>query len=216
MRSNFQTHSEVDQTCGSNGCRACQNSRIKIKRGNARRGFACGPETAEDSILKKIPLGIDYGIAKTSFGEFQIGVTDQGIREIRFPGRHLEISAQKHVPPLRKRHLATARLFLKQYFMRTHPQNKKLEIDWQFAKSVFMRSVLMTLVRIPEGMCVTYGNLAKRAGFPKAARAVGTLMRQNPIPILVPCHRVIREGSLGRYSAGVTWKRTLLKLENVN
>jgi O-6-methylguanine DNA methyltransferase len=78
----------------------------------------------------------------------------------------------------------------------------------------FARAVYDTLLGVPAGLTVSYGALAEMAGFPRAARAVGTAMATNPIPIVIPCHRVIRsDGSLGRYGDDPTWKERLLAHE---
>lgn len=83
--------------------------------------------------------------------------------------------------------------------------------------TAFQLSVANATRRIPYGMTVSYGELAKRAGYPRAARAVGTVMSQNRFPILIPCHRVLASGGkLGGYSAvaGVNLKSRLLELES--
>jgi methylated-DNA-[protein]-cysteine S-methyltransferase len=78
----------------------------------------------------------------------------------------------------------------------------------------FQKRVYRALRRVPSGKTVSYGALAKRAGFPGAARAVGTAMKKNRLPIAIPCHRVIRgDGSLGQYGPGISWKRRLLEQE---
>jgi len=78
----------------------------------------------------------------------------------------------------------------------------------------FQKKVFSTLRKVPAGRVITYGELAKRAGYAGAARAVGTAMKKNRLPIVIPCHRVISsDGSLGQYSAGIKWKRHLLKYE---
>ena len=80
--------------------------------------------------------------------------------------------------------------------------------------SPFNRSVLEELARVPYGSLTTYGTLAGRAGRPRAARAVGTIMNRNPIPIVLPCHRVVGStGSLVGYAGGLERKETLLRLE---
>jgi methylated-DNA-[protein]-cysteine S-methyltransferase len=74
--------------------------------------------------------------------------------------------------------------------------------------------VLEELARVPYGSLTTYGALAGRAGRPKAAPAVGTVMNRNPIPIVLPCHRVVgANGSLVGYAGGLERKELLLKLE---
>ena len=69
-------------------------------------------------------------------------------------------------------------------------------------------------MQIPYGATQTYGELALRIGKPGASRAVGTACGRNPVPVLVPCHRVVASGGkLGGFSAGLSWKCTLLNLE---
>jgi methylated-DNA-[protein]-cysteine S-methyltransferase len=78
----------------------------------------------------------------------------------------------------------------------------------------FERAVYETLLTVPAGATVGYGELAEMAGFPRAARAVGTAMANNPIPLVVPCHRVIRaDGSLGNYGNDPSLKPKLLDHE---
>lgn len=82
--------------------------------------------------------------------------------------------------------------------------------------SGFYRHVLETLRdRVPFGRTVTYGELAELSGRPGAARAVGTAMNRNPVPIFVPCHRVLAAGGIGGFGPGVDKKRRLLALEGV-
>jgi methylated-DNA-[protein]-cysteine S-methyltransferase len=78
----------------------------------------------------------------------------------------------------------------------------------------FQGSVLRELARVPYGHTDTYGGLAARVGRPRAARAVGTVMNRNPIPIVLPCHRIVgANGSLTGYGGGLHVKRALLELE---
>lgn len=89
-------------------------------------------------------------------------------------------------------------------------------VDWQLSRG-FRREVLEELVAVPYGMTTTYAELAAEAGRPRAARAAGSAMATNPIPIIVPCHRVLRsDGSLGGYAGGLDVKRTLLALEGAS
>ena len=80
--------------------------------------------------------------------------------------------------------------------------------------SPFYREVWRELERIPYGRTLSYGGLAERVGRPKAARAVGAANGRNPLPIVIPCHRVIgRDGSLTGYGGGLRFKKALLELE---
>jgi len=81
----------------------------------------------------------------------------------------------------------------------------------------FQRTVWRELTRIPYGQTVSYGELARRVGNPQASRAVGLANGKNPLPIIVPCHRVIgANGSLTGFGGGVEIKRKLLTLESAN
>lgn len=91
-----------------------------------------------------------------------------------------------------------------------------LPVDLRLAAAPFRRAVLQELREVPRGATVSYGELAARAGNPKAARAVGTACARNPVPIVVPCHRVLPgTGRLGSYRGGPERKAALLELEGV-
>ena len=81
---------------------------------------------------------------------------------------------------------------------------------------VFQRQVLLRLADVPYGSVTTYGTLARESGRPRAARAVGGAMNRNPVPIVLPCHRVVgADGRLVGYGGGLDRKIALLKLEGV-
>jgi methylated-DNA-[protein]-cysteine S-methyltransferase len=91
-----------------------------------------------------------------------------------------------------------------------------LPIDWSLA-SPFGRRVLQATAAIPFGEVSTYARVAAQAGNPKATRAAGNALGANPVPIVVPCHRVLHTGGrgIGRYTGGVHRKEALLRLEGV-
>jgi methylated-DNA-[protein]-cysteine S-methyltransferase len=81
----------------------------------------------------------------------------------------------------------------------------------------FQRKAWQAMRKIPFGETISYGEQARKVGKPKAYRAVGSANGKNPIPIIVPCHRVLAsDGSLGGYSLGLSMKRRLLALEGVS
>jgi methylated-DNA-[protein]-cysteine S-methyltransferase len=88
-------------------------------------------------------------------------------------------------------------------------------IDWSLAEArSFRRRVLGELAKVRFGHTLSYGELARRAGSPGAARAVGGVMAENPIPLVVPCHRVLAAGGkIGGFTGGLGLKRALLALE---
>jgi methylated-DNA-[protein]-cysteine S-methyltransferase len=88
-------------------------------------------------------------------------------------------------------------------------------VDWRLTKG-FMRRVLRATARIPYGSVRTYGQVAARAGSERAYRAAGNALGANPLPIVVPCHRVVHTGGgLGGYTGGLDRKEFLLRLEGV-
>jgi methylated-DNA-[protein]-cysteine S-methyltransferase len=108
--------------------------------------------------------------------------------------------------------LAKARGQLDEYFA---GQRRAFDVplDWRLTRG-FRREVLHATAQIPYGTTVTYRELATRAGRPAAVRAAGTALATNPLPILVPCHRVLRTGgALGSYRGGTEAKAKLLSLE---
>jgi methylated-DNA-[protein]-cysteine S-methyltransferase len=79
--------------------------------------------------------------------------------------------------------------------------------------TAFRKKVMQELRKVPAGATLTYGELASIAGSPGAARAVGNVMATNPVPLFVPCHRVVATDGLGGFSGGLDLKRALLNLE---
>jgi O-6-methylguanine DNA methyltransferase len=106
-------------------------------------------------------------------------------------------------------------LELEAYFKRERLSWSVDEVDLaHLGLTAFREAVYRALLAVRPGAVVTYGELAAAAGRPRAARAVGSAMAENPIPIVVPCHRVVRsDGSLGRYGDDERWKPLLLTLE---
>ncbi len=92
----------------------------------------------------------------------------------------------------------------------------ELTLDWRLCRAAFSRRVLEATSAIPYGSVSTYTEVAREAGSPRAARAAGNALGANPLPIVVPCHRVLHTGGgLGGYTGGLHIKRTLLSIEGV-
>jgi len=106
---------------------------------------------------------------------------------------------------------------LEAYFKRERLTWSVDEVDLaHLGLTPFRKAVYRALLAVRPGAVVTYGELAAAAGRPRAARAVGSAMAENPIPVVVPCHRVVRsDGSLGRYGDDERWKPLLLALEGM-
>lgn len=90
---------------------------------------------------------------------------------------------------------------------------KAFDIDYILEINEFVRRVLNITKMIPYGKTMNYGQVAKKLGKPGAARAVGQALKRNPIPIIIPCHRVLSKKGLGGFSAGIEWKDYLCSLE---
>jgi methylated-DNA-[protein]-cysteine S-methyltransferase len=101
---------------------------------------------------------------------------------------------------------------LEEYF---RGKRKHFSIPLRTNLSIFQASVLAEVLKIPYGEVISYQDLAIRIGKPGAARAVGSALGKNPIPIFIPCHRVIgSDGRLTGFVGGLDWKRYLIKLES--
>ena len=168
----------------------------------AEEGLVVVAYTAVDSPLGTlIVAGTQAGIVKLAFdNESRDAVLDE--LATRLSPRVLEAPTR----------LDTARRQLDEYFLGERTRFD-LSVDWALAKG-FRREVLVATARIPYGRTGTYRSVATAAGSPRAVRAAGTALATNPIPIIVPCHRVLRsDGSLGGYRGGAGRKVQVLRHE---
>jgi len=101
---------------------------------------------------------------------------------------------------------------LEEYFA---GERTTFDIPMEPAGTTFQKEVWAELSKIPYGQTISYGELARRVGRPKGPRAVGQANGKNPIPIIVPCHRVLAADGLGGYAGGLAMKRALLAVEGV-
>ena len=148
-------------------------------------------------------------------GELLLAATDRGVCWIEFaPEETLDRLARQVGTRLLRvpRRLTAVRRELDEYFSGARTT---FDVDVDVATvPAFQQSVLRELARVPYGEVTTYGALAGRIGKPRAARAVGGALNRNPVPIILPCHRVVgASGSLVGYAGGLERKQALLKLE---
>jgi methylated-DNA-[protein]-cysteine S-methyltransferase len=180
--------------------------------------YADAVAAARRAAAKAGVVDVAYTTADTPVGPLVMAATDDGLLMIEFGGdaTRLDEIAQRVSPRIVElpRRLDEVRRQLDQYFAgRRHDFD--LPLDWRLSRG-FRRAVLDELVRVPYGQITSYQALAEQAGSPRAVRAVGSAMATNPIPIVVPCHRVLRsDGTLGGYGGGLDTKRWLLALEGV-
>ena len=112
------------------------------------------------------------------------------------------------VPPV----LKEAATQLDEYFT---GERRTFDVPMELDGTDFQREVWSELTRIPYGETISYGELARRVGRPSAPRAVGQANGRNPVPIIVPCHRVVASNGIGGYGGGLKLKRDLLAIEGV-
>ncbi len=161
-------------------------------------------------------LDVAWTTTDSPVGQLMLAATPQGLVRIDF-GEHEDFAddlATKVSPRVLRApaRLDDVRRQLDEYFAGARHEFD-LSLDWRLSKG-FRHKVLGHLVRVPYGHTVSYKELAERSGSPGASRAVGSAMATNPIPIVVPCHRVLRTGGdLGGYGGGLDAKVWLLHLE---
>ncbi len=156
---------------------------------------------------------------ETPMGRLTLAVTDTGLVRIGLPPEdpaavREELSHRVGTVVEDPQAVAPAGREIEEYFSGERTEFT-MPLDWSLAHG-FRRRVLEEMFRIPYGETISYGELASRAGNSRAPRAAGQACATNPIPIVVPCHRVIRNnGDLNWYTGGLHYKEFLLRLEGV-
>jgi len=162
-------------------------------------------------------LDVAYDVLETDIGSLLVGVSDHGLCRIHFdpePERDIEELARTFGSRVLRvsKPVDRVRNELDEYLAGKR-RVFDLDLDVRFVPD-YHRRVLHELARVGYGETTTYGELAAKTGNARAARAVGTVMNRNPIPIVLPCHRVIgANGSLTGYGGGLDRKEHLLRLE---
>lgn len=147
----------------------------------------------------------------TPYGSLSIGISGRAVLFLKLPGRRR--GNPRPEKSLRPSFFPTLARRLNRYFAGKTVSFRCVRVD-RTSCPPFTRRVLQACSRIPYGRTLSYGELAEKIGAPRAARAVGNVLASNRVPVIVPCHRVIRsDGKIGRYSGGTGWKRRLLAME---
>lgn len=163
-------------------------------------------------------LDVAYAPVDSPVGELMVFVTPRGLVRLSYPGEPLDAQLVQLARRVSPRILAApertdaVRRELEAYFGgRLH--RFETRVDWRLVGG-FSGEVLRATARVPYGSLTTYRDVATAAGSPRAFRAAGNALHVNPIPIVVPCHRVVpSSGRLGGYGGGVERKEFLLRLE---
>ena len=165
-------------------------------------------------------LDVAYTTTDSPFGTLLLATTPKGLVRVGLPNQdadELLVDLATRVSPRvleAPAQLDEARRELDLYF-EGRLTEFDLPLDWRLSRD-FRRKVLRAIARIPYGQTRSYTQMAKSAGNERAVRAAGTACGTNPIPVVVPCHRVLRTGgALGGYGGGLPMKEELLRLEGV-
>lgn len=165
-------------------------------------------------------LDVAYTTTDSPFGPLLLAATPRGLVRVGLPNQdadELLTDLAKRVSPRvleAAPPLDEARRELELYFAGKLTEFE-LPLDWRLSRD-FRRRVLRAIARIPYGQTRTYTQMATSAGNERAVRAAGTACGSNPLPLVVPCHRVLRTGgALGGYGGGLPMKEGLLRLEGV-
>jgi methylated-DNA-[protein]-cysteine S-methyltransferase len=164
-------------------------------------------------------LDVGYRTIDTPIGALLLAATGHGLVRVAFALEGHELVLERLASTISPRilhaphRLDAAARQLDEYFAGTRTRFE-VPLDWRLAKG-FRLSVIQQLPTIEYGHTASYAELAAAAGNPRAVRAVGSACATNPLPIVVPCHRVVRsDGTIGQYLGGTPVKVTLLELES--
>jgi methylated-DNA-[protein]-cysteine S-methyltransferase len=168
--------------------------------------------TVHATLPEQLPLS--YDIFRTPWGWVGIAFTKHGLRRLVLPradraavARELGLTPGAVLTPWEALRRGL------QAFFKGQGACPKVPVDLADV-AAFTRRVLDAACSIPPGTTITYGELARRAGSPRAGRAAGQVMARNPVPLVIPCHRVVAAAGPGGYAGGPALKARLLSLES--
>lgn len=178
------------------------------------------PAGLAGSVLAEVGLADRYSVRPGPIGDVFVAFNERGVTAVdlaespeAFERRHLSIHGRPviwvdELPERLARHVDTA-------IEQGRPGRLPVDLS---DLTEFQEAVLRRAATIPRGEVRPYGWIAKEIGRPRAVRAVGSALAQNPVPVIIPCHRVVRsDGTLGKYSLGADEnKRVLLEMEGID
>ncbi len=193
-------------------------------RDSARQARSAGPtQQALDALASRAEreglVDVAFGQADSPFGPLTVATTERGLVLLSYPEYPLDdvlarlardvsprvLEAPARIDPIRRE--------LDEYF-EGRRRDFETAVDWRLVRGGFFEAILRATAEIGYGTTITYRQVAERAGNVKAVRAAGNGLGSNPIPIVVPCHRVIATGGgMGGYTGGIERKQALLALE---
>lgn len=164
----------------------------------------------------------DYDIFKTRWGWFGVIGNVNGLLRTHLPAAHKEAVQSRLLSGIGEAKRDKNRFSELKTVIQSYYEGRPL--DFKDVKvcldelTEFQQKVLITLRKVKYGTTITYGELARLSGTPRGGRAIGTVMAANPLPLIIPCHRVIKaDGSCGHFSApgGTDTKKRMLNLEKM-
>ena len=172
-----------------------------------------------DAAAREGLLDVAYTTLDSPLGQLLLAATPRGLVKIAYLDSEREEDVlQRLAATVSPRVLSAPRKLdeprreLDQYFSRSR-HDFEVPLDWQLTRG-FGRRVLEATARVPYGSVSTYREVAAAVGSPRGSRAAGNALGSNPLPIIVPCHRILRSGgALGGYTGGLERKRWLLAVE---
>jgi methylated-DNA-[protein]-cysteine S-methyltransferase len=211
---------ETNQTTAVEG--ALRRAAERRRSGASKRAGAQAAARAADRLARRIAqeglADISYTSAESPFGRLLLAATRRGLVQVAFPEQDEDAMLERLARGVSPRIVAAAapldrvRRELDEYFGGRR-REFDLPLDWALV-GPFGRRVLGVTAQIPYGGVLSYAEVAADAGSPRAQRAAGNALGANPMPIVIPCHRVVRSGgAIGNYGGGPERKRWLLELE---
>ena len=218
MRSDAINQPETIEDALRRGARSGPETGAEAAESMSERRAASAAQRLSARLAAEGLADVSYATVDSPFGPLLLATTGRGLVRVAFPEEDADsvldglarrispriIEAPAPLDPVRRE--------LDEYFAGNR-QSFELPLDWTLV-SPFGRRVLGATAEIPYGGVLSYAEVAAEAGSPRGSRAAGNALGSNPMPIVVPCHRVLRTGgALGGYGGGLDRKRWLLELE---
>lgn len=200
------------------GPTGARENAVVAEANSAATGAARAARRLRERIAAERLADVDFAEIDSPFGMLHAATTQRGLVRLAFPEESLEAVLQALADNLSPRivespaALDPVKRELDEYFA-GHRRRFDVPLDWTLI-TPFAKRVLRKTAAIPYGGHLSYAEVAAEAGSPRGARAAGNALGSNPIPIVIPCHRVLHSGGgLGGYGGGLDRKRYLLNLE---
>lgn len=203
-------------------CRYCQNELEDYRKVECALDICCECDAPKPPPVSFLPEAKPawWGEIDSPVGPLFVAATGDGVCEIDFGSSHDQADSMRRLerrgfhPIENQEAITSVAEQLNDYF---NGKRNRFEVPLDFSGvSPFTQAVLAATNEVPFGRLSTYREIAERIGQPKATRAVGNALGRNPIPVIVPCHRIVRsDASIGGYTGGLGIKEKLLKLEGV-